>query len=147
MIRRSYVVGIAVLIVAAGDAGSAAAHDLRGTVRVPPDGLIVEARFSDDTPARGASVSVLNASNEEVAAGRTDEQGVCTLPRLAPGAYTAAIESIGHRDVIRFEVADTSNELSFANPRLSATLGVILGVAGLLAVSLGYRVVRRGRRQ
>jgi hypothetical protein len=141
---RCFVLGIAAMIVAAGTANVAGAHDLRGTIRVPPDAVVVEARFSDDTPAPGAMVSIRNGADEEVASGKTDQFGMCRLSPLPPGVYRAVIESIGHRDAITFEVADSSMGLTFANPRLNATLGLGLGVGILLAVSLGYRGWRGG---
>ena len=138
---RSLVVLIAMLSVAAG---SAAAHDLRGVVKLPPDGVVVEAAFSDGTAARNAHITITNDRNVVVAAGDTDDRGRCTFPKLEPGSYTAVVESIGHRDEIAFEVSKSSSLLEFANPRLNATLGAGIGVAVLLAATGLYWLVRGG---
>jgi hypothetical protein len=123
--------------------GRAAAHDLRAVVKLPPDAVVVEAGFDDDTPAEGAKVTVTDAAGNEVAAGKTDETGVCKLPQLAPGKYTAVVESLGHRDTIAFEVSGGSVFEEYRGWRPNQTLGLAAGVGGLLAASAGFWWFRR----
>lgn len=143
MPRRSTVVLMASIAVALLGCNAAQAHDLRGKVKIPPDAVIVEAAFSDDTPAGEALVTITDAQRTVIAKGRTDDRGICSLPPLPPGSYTAVVESIGHRDAIDFQVSAGSEDLEFTNPRLNAALGLGIGVAILLAGSGGYWLARR----
>jgi hypothetical protein len=115
--------------------GRASAHDLRLILMLPPDRpteLVVEAGFDDDTPAEGAKVTVTAADGTVIAEGRTDERGVCKFERPGPGKYTVTVESAGHRDKLVFEVGEGDY---FSGWRLDKTLGIALGVSGLLAAS------------
>jgi hypothetical protein len=145
MTLRVFVVLMAAFGVAAGSPKQAHAHDLRGIVKLPGDAVIVQASFSDETPAQDANVRITDASGAEVAAGKTDETGVCRFGKLAPGKYTAVIESIGHRDAIDFEVSGSSDLLEFSNWRLDQKLGVSLGLVGVLGATALFWVVRRKR--
>src|SRR5262245_9138374 len=105
------------------------AHDLKATVKLLPDAVVVEAGFDDDTPAEGARVVILNALGSEAASGKTDERGVCRLGKLIPGKYRATVESAGHRDEVPFEVAapeflDAPVEYFRARP--DKTIGVVV---------------------
>ena len=102
MSNRLLVVLVAATIVGLPERSEA--HDLKATVRVLPEAVVVEAGFDDDTPAEGARVVVLDASGTEAAIGKTDDRGVCRLPMLKVGKYTATVESAGHRDEVPFEV-------------------------------------------
>jgi hypothetical protein len=59
--------------------------------------LEVAAFFDDDTPARGAKVSVFDAADKLVASARTGADGKCRLPRPAPGSYRVDLNAgAGH---------------------------------------------------
>jgi hypothetical protein len=143
MPSRCFVLAVVGVGVAWFSPNRAYAHDLRARVTLPPDAIVVEAWFSDGTPAQAASVSIADASGNEVASGKTDDKGVCRLPKLGNGTYTAVVESIGHRDAIEFSVAESSNVLEFSNWRLNKTLGLTAGVAGLLGASGAFWFFRR----
>jgi hypothetical protein len=109
---------------------------------------VVEAGFDDDSPAEGARVVILDAAGSEAASGKTDERGVCRLAKLSPGKYTATVESAGHRDEVRFEVAAPEfldAPVEYVRDRPDKTIGVVVGVGVLLAVSLAYWWVRLRR--
>ena len=57
MPNRLLVVLAAAIIV--GLPERAAAHDLKATVKILPEEIVVEAGFDDDTPAEGARVTIL----------------------------------------------------------------------------------------
>lgn len=126
--------------------GRACAHDLRVVVKLLPEVVRVEAGYDDDTPAEGAKVTISNAAGVVVAEGKTDDRGVCDLPKLGAGQYTAKVESMGHADTVAFEVSgDVGGE--FAGYRMSKPLAIGIGVGGLLAVSAGFwwLLRRKGR--
>ncbi len=136
-----FLVVVAVAVAVAGlSPGQAGAHDLQLIVKLPPDAadtLLVEAGFDDATPAEEARVTITAADGTVVAEGKTDEKGVWKTARPAPGKYTAKVEAYGHADRVAFEVAD-SGYFEFSGWRLNKTLGVALGVGGLLALSAGF---------
>jgi hypothetical protein len=140
MPNRLLVVLAAVIIV--GAPGRAAAHDLKATVKLLPDAVVVEAGFNDDTPAEGARVTILNDSGTEVASGRTDERGVCRLSELGAGKYTAIVQDpTGHRDEVPFEVFAAGfldAPMEYVRARPDKTIGVVAGVGGLLGASLAF---------
>lgn len=127
----------------------ALAHDLRVVVKLPADEptvVVIEAGFDDDAPAEAAAVTIVDAEQYIIAEGKTDDRGVCRLPRPAPGKYTAKAVAIGHRDRVAFEVvgppkpeapaADAPTE--YRGWRLDRTIGLSAGVGGLLLISGAY---------
>ena len=58
--NRSLVLVVAAICVV-GAPGSAGAHDLKATVKLLPDAVVVEAGFDGDTPADGATVVIADA--------------------------------------------------------------------------------------
>lgn len=138
--RRFFVLVIAVLVVAIAP-GRASAHDLKATVKLLPDAIVVEAGYDGDEPAQGAKVVIIDATGKEVATGKTDEKGVCKLPKLVAGKYKAVVDQAGHRDEVEFEVA--AEQLEFARERPNQMIGLIAGVGGLLALSVGFWWFRR----
>jgi hypothetical protein len=124
----------------------ALAHDLQGRISLHPDAIIVDAWFTDDTPAQEATVSIVDARGNEVLAGKTDDKGVCRLRTLGTGKYKAVIELIGHRESIEFEIADTSSALEFTNWRLNKTLGLAIGITVLLSATCAFWLMRRRKR-
>jgi hypothetical protein len=139
MPNRLLVVLAAAIIV--GAPARALAHDLKATVKVLPEAVVVEAGFDDDTPAEGARVIILDATGTEAAAGTTDERGVCRLLALSPGKYTARVESTGHHDEVPFEVFAAGlldAPMEYVRARPDKTIGVVAGVGGLLGASLAF---------
>jgi hypothetical protein len=67
--------------------GVARAHAVSLECTLRGANLEVAAFFDDDTPARGAKVSVFDAADKLVASVRTGDDGTCRLPRPAPGTY------------------------------------------------------------
>ena len=137
MPNRFLVLLVALLVVAVAP-GPASAHDLRAKVKLPGNAVVVEASFNDDTLTVGAKVVITNASGDEVAGGKTDERGVCHLPKLPPVEYVATVELIGHHDVVEFEVAESAGRFEFSNWRLDKRVGLSIGVGGLLAVTATF---------
>lgn len=143
---RRILVLLAAVVVVALVPGRAAAHDLKATVKLQADVVVVEAGFDDETPAQGAKVAILDASGKEIATGKTDETGVWKFKKPEPGKYRAIVESAGHRDEVEFpieaaELLDSPTE--FARERPNQTIGLIVGVGVLLAASGGYWWFRR----
>src|SRR5262245_14310116 len=151
MRNRLLVLVAAACGVAALAPGRAAAHALEMTVRVPPDAtpLVVIVGFDDDTPAEDAVVVLKDAAGNEVARGKTDAKGVCKFSRPAPGKYVATAEAIGHRTKVEFEVQGTPEDAEYTGWRPDRTLGVALGVVGLLGATCGFwwLRLRKGRRE
>ena len=121
--------------------GRADAHALELTVRVPPDApeITLLAAFDDGTPAKEAEVVVTDAEGKEIAKGKTDEKGVWKFAKPAPGTYVAAVEAFGHKDRVKFEVVGKGEtETEYTGWRPDRTLGLVLGVGGLLLASAGF---------
>ena len=117
--------------------GRAVAHDLRATVKFLPD-FRVEAGFDDETPAEGARVAIKDEAGTEISTGKTDEKGVCRLAKLKPGKYVAIVESLGHRDEVKFEVIGSDDGNVFSNWRLDKRLGLAIGLGALAALTAAF---------
>jgi nickel transport protein len=83
------------------------AHKLELVARLVGDQLRVEAFYADDTPAQEAKVTV-SIEGKVVADGRTDEKGVWTCPKPAPGTYSVRVESVGHAAKETLVIADAA---------------------------------------
>jgi nickel transport protein len=144
MHTRLLVLAAAAVAVAVLSPSRAGAHALDLTVRVPPGGpeITVVAGFDDGTPAEGAEVVVTDAAGRVVARGKTDEKGVWKFAKPAPGMYVATVEEArGHKNRVEFPVAAapaTSTEVEFTGWRPDRTLGLVVGVGGLLLASAGF---------
>jgi hypothetical protein len=145
MSGRFSVLAIVAVCVAGFAATPADGHDLRARVTLQPDSTVVQAWFSDDSPAQEAKVNILEAGGNEILSGKTDDKGVCTLRKLGAGKYTAVIESIGHRDAIEFEVSDSASTLEFYNWRMNRSLGLGIGIAVLIGGTCIFWLMRRRR--
>jgi len=82
--------------------------------------LRVEAFFDDDTPAQNAKVIVENEAREIVLEGKTDDRGVWSVPKPAPGKYLVRAETFGHvaREAL-VVAAETSAPKVIAPPEMS----------------------------
>jgi hypothetical protein len=138
----------------------ASAHSLGAEVRSQGGKLVLEAYFSDDTPARNAQVSVEDAAATIVATGHTDMDGKWQLPTLTEGQYRVIVDAgPGHRTVVTFNVpAPTEpipdDELVSEGPAReeftrTPWTRILIGFAviGLLAAGLRFALRRwNGRR-
>lgn len=95
-------------VILAGVTTPAFAHKLIVDPRIKGDRLHVEAFYEDDTPAQQAKVTVLNG-DMIVAEGRTDEKGVWSIPKPAPGTYLVKVESLGHAAKETLVVTEAKN--------------------------------------
>jgi hypothetical protein len=134
MPSRFFLLASTAVLAACFGSNQASAHDLQGRLTLLADSIKVEAWFSDETPAEGAIV-VVTQNKTKVSEGKTDETGVCHLPKLSPGPYEASIELIGHREIISFQVSETSGNQVFINWRMNKTLATAIGIGGLVVVS------------
>jgi hypothetical protein len=101
---------LVLVIVLAGWATPARAHNLLLDARVTGERLRVEAFYDDDTPAQQATITVENESGAVVATGKTDERGTWSCPRLAPGAYVLRARSVDHAAKKALVVSDQSRD-------------------------------------
>ena len=76
-------------------AGPAFGHKLIVDPTPVGERLRVEAYYEDDTPAQSARVTVI-IDGKTVAEGQTDDKGVWTCPKPAPGTYTVRVVDHGH---------------------------------------------------
>jgi hypothetical protein len=137
MRNRFLVLVVAAVIVVAAPQ-RVRAHDLRATVKLLPDAVVVEAGFDGDMPADDATIVIVDGAGTEVARAKTDERGVGKLPMLAPGKYVATVESMGHRDEVTFEVAGAADVLEFTSWRLDKRVGLAIGVGACLALAAAF---------
>ena len=91
-------------------APSALAHRLIVDPKVVGNEVKVEAFYEDDTPARNAKVIVWR-DKEKVAEGRTNEKGVWTFPKPAPGSYTVRVEDVGHAGKEQLVIPDPNPDV------------------------------------
>jgi nickel transport protein len=86
-------------------AGTASAHALGADCTLRGGRVEVEAYFSDDTDARGATVRVLDGQGKALAEGHTDERGRWSFPAPPPGRYTVVVDAgAGHLARVRLNV-------------------------------------------
>jgi hypothetical protein len=81
------------------------AHRLNVRAKLVVDQIRVEAFYDDDTPSQDAKITIA-LGDQTVAEGRTDEKGIWTCARLAPGKYMVRAESVGHTAKEPLEVAE-----------------------------------------
>lgn len=128
----------------------AAAHAMFADVTVAADSVKLLAYFEEDLPAEFADVTVTDADGNVVLAGKTDERGVWTFPRPAPGTYTLKVKQTGHVAKREFTVTGASEAEAPAvsgGRRLNKWVGLAVGVVVLLGVSgASWLLRRRGRR-
>ena len=80
-------------------------HGLHAEAKLKGDRVTVEAFFDDDTPAGNAQVKVTSANGDAIGEGRTDEKGVWSFPRPAPGKYTVVVDGgDGHRNKVTLTI-------------------------------------------
>jgi hypothetical protein len=147
----------AVALVAPLGAPEAAAHALGAECRIYGGRVVLEAYFSDDTPAPNAKVTVRDASGNTVATGVTDQDGRYSFPPPNPGSYTVVVDAgAGHEVKLSLNVPPPSlnsdgNSGATENSNLIAGPGrreftripwemLLLGLAAIAAIGVGLRV-------
>jgi hypothetical protein len=139
--------------------GSASAHALGAECKLRDGRLVLEAYFDDDTAARDAVVRLLDAEDNVVAQGRTDDEGRWSCSAPEPGRYRVVVDAgAGHLAQLRLTIpkADPPAESAISEgpsrreftrfPWLNVSLGlVILASIALLGRTLSRRRSRAGR--
>jgi hypothetical protein len=98
--------GLLVLVVAAFSAPRADAHALGADCRIRGESVLLEAYFSDDTPARHAKVEVKDAAGNVFIEGQTDDDGRWSFALPAAGVYQVAVDAgMGHRTTVALSVS------------------------------------------
>jgi hypothetical protein len=89
----------------------AAAHALLVDCNMRNGKVEVEAFYDDDTPAPKARVKVINADEQMVAGGFTDQNGSWSFAMPAPGKYVVVVDAgAGHRKEKSIEVPARPDE-------------------------------------
>lgn len=128
------------------------------------DKVEVEAYYETDEPATKAKVHVLNAQENFVAAGITDEKGRWVFAKPAPGSYTVLLDAgAGHRAKTTLTVPGIVNEPTPEQPTTSGAdrerdeftqvpwLNVLIGLAvigggcGIFLIVSRLRAIVRAR--
>jgi hypothetical protein len=139
--------------------GGATAHALGADCTLRDGRVEVEAYYSDDTPARHATVRVRDANNELMAEGHTDEEGRWSFPAPPPGRYAVVVDAgAGHRTRVTLTVppraesdpeSEPATRLSDGPPRVDFIrfpwLRAGLGVGAIAALALLARIIYRAR--
>ena len=73
------------------DTADAHAIGVQATLR--GEAVLVEAYFDDDTPVRGARVTVAGPDDARVAEGRTDDSGTWSFAVPPPGEYRVTVDA------------------------------------------------------
>jgi hypothetical protein len=74
----------------------ALAHRMLLTVHAQSDPIRVEVYYDSTAPAQQAHMSVRSETGTIIAQGLSDDHGVWTFPRPAPGTWIVMGESLGH---------------------------------------------------
>jgi hypothetical protein len=89
----------------------AAAHALLVDCNLRDGKVEVEAYYDDDTPAPKARVKVIDALEQMVAGGVTDQKGSWSFAMPAPGKYVVVVDAgAGHRKEKTIEVPAQPDE-------------------------------------
>lgn len=122
----------------------AAAHGLGVQCRPRGEQVEVEAYFSDNTPARAATVRVTDGEGAVVAEGLTDGDGRWRFPKPTAGRYQVTVDA-GAGHVTR--VALSSQLVSEGPSREEFTafpwLKITIGVVALIGFSAAFWFARR----
>ncbi len=114
------------------------AHGLFANVKVIDGTVRVEVFFEDNEPAKQAKVKVLNAANDVILEGTTDDAGVWTCPAPQTGRYTLNVKHTGHSAKGSFQIVPPDAP---PPPQTEPTREDLTGPQRLLWVSGGLAVV------
>src|SRR5262245_27201137 len=121
------------------------AHNLGHECKIRGGRVEVEAYFSDDTSAVGASIVVQDASEQTIAQGRTDRDGKWSFELPEPGKYRVIVDAgDGHRSTSFLTVPGKDSEASGSDRPTRAEftrtpwvkLGIGLGLIALVAFGI-----------
>jgi hypothetical protein len=120
--RRFLISALLAIGMSAFSPNLAVAHALLVDCNLRDGKVEVEAFYDDDTPAPKARVKVVNAEEQVVAGGETDQQGRWSFAMPAPGKYVVVVNAgAGHRKEKTIEVPARPDE-SMA-PKNEAPIG------------------------
>ena len=141
--HRPFVLPTLALAVVLWAPAFALAHDLQAKWTATATELRVEADYEGEDPVQGGAVTVTDANGAVVASGKTDDRGIWTCPRPAPGTYTIVVEQAGHRAKMTAEIPGDGKSASAEPQRLDRKLGILIGLGVVLGASLLFWFVRR----
>lgn len=135
MIASRVIVVSLVALVLVPKAAYAHRLDVEATIReTDPTMIRVEAGYEEIEPAADAQVTLTDTHGVTVVEGRTDETGVCRLPRPAAGTYTVVVDSgDGHRAKVILTVPDA--DIQTAAARTSPPNRWLMTAAGLALIA------------
>jgi nickel transport protein len=140
MIRRA----LLALLLALLGAAVAEAHAIGAEARIVDGRVMIEAYFSDNTPARNAQVTIRNG-DQTVAEGRTDDDGRCSFPAIAPGNYEVDVDAgVGHRTKIELVVPAGEAPVTSSGPsreEFTRTPWLRIGL-GIVVIVLAFTVLK-----
>jgi len=144
--RRAFILAASALLLIAPPA---CAHDLRLVSKIDGDQLRIEAFFDDNSPARDATVRVVDMEGRIIAEGKVDERGICNLPVPPQGHYTARVTCLGHSASRSINVftGEPPPEPEPTRAELTRTpwLRVGIGLGVIAALCVIFLLARRGR--
>ncbi len=132
------------------------AHAVGVTATLAGERVTIEAFFDDDEPAADAKVTVHDAANVLIAAGKTDAAGAWSFAVPPAGKYAVRVDAgDGHATTTVVTVphdASVSASISDGPSREARTgwhrwLGVAVGLLGIAAATKVFTQVRRRSRQ
>lgn len=131
----------AAVAMAAPSAASAHAMEVSAKVGPPhPNQVRVDAGYEYGDPADGATVTLTDAADTEIARGKTGADGACLLPRPKAGLYKVTVDDgAGHRESVLLDVPASEGELAAAatakrNRWLMAATG-LAAIAGMTVLA------------
>lgn len=113
-----------------------------------PDKLRVTVLYDDDTPARNATVKLINESGAIVITASTNDQGVVEWPRPPAGEYLLKVDDgQGHARTRKLLVADGGTVITPGNKSSDRWLTIVGGLAIIALLSGVLRWFLRGSKK
>ena len=132
------------------------AHAVGVVAKLAGERVTIEAFFDDDEPAADAHVTVHDAANTLVAAGKTDAAGAWSFAVPPAGRYTVRVNAgHGHATTTVVTVPQSASESAsiWDGPSREARtgwhrwLGVAVGLLGIATATKVFTQLRRRSRQ
>lgn len=110
-----------------------------------PDKLRVTVLYDDDTPARNATVKLINESGAIVMTANSNDQGIVEWPRPPAGEYQLkADDGQGHARTRKLLIAVEGTMIPQENKSSERWLTIVGGLAIIAALSWALRWFLRG---